>query len=508
MKIVKKVLLLMIIFTLSTANVYASSTFSATASISETVSPFASFFNITFSDTVDSGSLKGNIYIEDLSGSKADVYCTASENTVKVNYGQLKDNTDYKLVITSGVKSVNDIQVTEKTYTFKTTASVLIDIDFNDARYTVGGKPPTDEGLRYQSNGTWDDTSAFVIKQTAGGRKYLNGGSTTKSKDTQVRFVFPEAIEPSNETVFIETGYFVDKASNGINRNVGLVSHNLGTDQVAWTSETDVKGKGSFFASAQSCDGDGFMNLRYGIYTQGNELYFELDNTNDATAPVKWQKSGMNKVNTTYQVAHTYPTADTALTDTFSISRFKVYKAVKPKVLYADINGIDISDDIVVCFDSDMNETAEVTLSNLPVSCKWENKRKLIITPKDYLNFGGSYNLSVSDTENTAGMSCDSFSGTVTVNTNGITVSDCKVESGKLKFNVTNEAEDDTVIVAFALIIKDKKIISCEEPVTINSDGQQEIRLTASTSDCDVRLMLFNTKNSSFLPMYQIKNIE
>ena len=342
----------------------------------------AGTITVDFNNYLSAGSIAQNAKLQKADGSeiKGGSYAKLGEKgtQVQVAYGTLEKDTQYKLVLETGLTSLNDKTLSETVeILFTTNNGIIINEDFTSADYVVGSAPPTDKGIWYTSGegnipGATNDATNITVKQTENGRKYISimGDPAALNKNSGATVKFGQNI--SDSIVVAES--IVRASSTDPNRGNGTAARDLAriyggnaNDFIRMGAITGGKPKNTidpndvssdFTFTDFSADEDGFYSVKTEMKkdTETGFYYGELTNMRDVTMQphIRKDKAKALEFVNGFLITHIYPQDSEAVKDASDIAGIKIYTLTDPKVLAAKpYNEADKTIDLV--FNSDLS---------------------------------------------------------------------------------------------------------------------------------------------------------
>ena len=313
---------------------------------------------LEFNNVIDEATLNNSIALQNsddtpVKGGVYAYFADAAQKTVKVKYGTLEKDTQYKLVISSNLSSKNGKAFTGQEIQL-TSSKDIINEDFSGSDYVVGENPPTNNGITFKSDGVDNSSSNIWVREATGESentiKYLEFVPTQLNKDTMSTISF----KPEGTTVIevkVKPSHTGENGS-GAPRDVVRLFTDQGNMVLGRMSDTGIfsgiskdinENTDENFANEYSVDSSktdefGFFHMKYVIKTdkETGNFYFEAYNMLDDT--MKPYKCIMNakpvRSITGFVPTHIYPQQAAQLNDRTNLAMVKVYNAAIPEVMY------------------------------------------------------------------------------------------------------------------------------------------------------------------------------
>lgn len=343
---------------------------------------------------------------------------SADGKVVHVTFGTLDAGEEYRLFLTSGVKSIYGTPAEPTEYRYTASASVGYENDFQGGDFVVDGTAP-DVGLRYISDGVDGCADNIIVKQTESGKKYLNVKSTALNQNSGIYLPFTPNVS-ADSLLVIE--YRARPSTTQVNptsfaaRDIGRLGYAAANNYMSVAAgvgdQIYAEGTGTSF-SADSKDADGFYHIRVIVQKDENGKYGTwLYNGNDATQAPVYKQSTTDAIGF-FSFANIYPyNSENDLNDSIDLASVRVYSTAAPNLLYAADAGEGqyrlflnsaIDEETLPTFLTLINPTDE---SEYMGSVTYDAAAKaLIFEPYSDFDIHAAYTVDLSEMTNEAGVS-------------------------------------------------------------------------------------------------------
>ena len=373
----------------------------------------AGTLTVDFNNYLNKSTVDGNIYFVKANGDeilgKTKINCVGDySKRIEIRYGDLEPGEDYKLVITPGLKSLNNKFIAGGAqYNYSVISNVLTELDFSEPQYVVGENLPEIPGYSFISDDVQGSRTHLNIRQTESGKKYLELSATQVTKNAKITYDF-QNVSPDDiivvESIIRPNGSTVARNVNEIN-GVGSNYGNMSTGHVVV--------KGTAVTGANSYDEDGFFHIEFKYEKDSSGKYsITARDLVDTTRPSVFVPGSDFNVGTLNKIVptHLYVPAANAdkLNETADLAYFKVYKTGKPEVFSTDFENYKVSENTTgILFNSSIDpmslddDSFKVTKADgTPVDAVYdgysEANRTAYIKFNTFLDYNTEYRVEIS----------------------------------------------------------------------------------------------------------------